>query len=110
MGTDSEQVAGSDEAGMARAAEGFAAVEQAADVLASLGGARWSVDSAEWADLPPEVAELLSAPVVVHAWDLHADKSLGLGLNRSEWKGSDRWTGPAGGTDPTAGTDAERPR
>jgi hypothetical protein len=39
----------------------------AEDVLASRGASRWSVATASWPGLPPEVVELLAAPVVVTA-------------------------------------------
>ena|SRR2546430_953016 len=37
-----------------------------AAVAASRSGARWSVAAGDWQDLPPEVVELLAAPVEVH--------------------------------------------
>jgi hypothetical protein len=40
------------------------------DVEASRSAARWAVAATDWSDLPPEVVELLAAPVVVHTEEL----------------------------------------
>ncbi|MEN3309724.1 MAG: hypothetical protein V7603_5926 [Micromonosporaceae bacterium] len=54
----------------------IAAGEMAAeDVAASRGGSRWAVAATDWQNLPPEVVELLAAPVVVTAQELPAPAS-----------------------------------
>jgi hypothetical protein len=42
----------------------------AEDVAASSSGSRWAVAADDWHDLPPELVELLAAPVVVRAEEL----------------------------------------
>jgi hypothetical protein len=37
----------------------------AEDIEASRSGSRWAVATTGWTDLPPEVVELLAAPIVV---------------------------------------------